>query len=220
MFDPWKQKLHQLLAKRVKKVKKWKRRKIQPSLPQPEVKKALRELHKRFVLIPADKSENNVIIVCKKYFISCLFHELLPEPSNKSVKTTYQREPRKTAQVVNTIKQVMISKGIEIPEDHENLPFLYWAAKMHKPIVSERYITTSLKTVTKPLSQMICKSLKLIQRQLSILCTSKKRRDGINRFWIVKNTESVLKTINAVNIFTKAKTVSNLTFLPCTQISP
>ena len=39
-------------------------------LNQPDVKDTLHKLHANYVLVPADKAANNVIIVCKKYHIT------------------------------------------------------------------------------------------------------------------------------------------------------
>ena len=38
-------------------------------LDQPDVEDTLHKLHANSVLVPADKATNNVIIVCKKYYI-------------------------------------------------------------------------------------------------------------------------------------------------------
>ena len=45
-------------------------------LDQPDVKDTLHKLQTNYVLVPADKSANNVIIVCKKYYIDTLVKEL------------------------------------------------------------------------------------------------------------------------------------------------
>ena len=45
-------------------------------LYQPDVKDTLHKLHANYVLVPADKAGNNVIIVCKKYYIDSLVKEL------------------------------------------------------------------------------------------------------------------------------------------------
>ena len=37
---------------------------------------ALRELHNKYVLVPADKASNNIIIVCKKYYTEVIRNEL------------------------------------------------------------------------------------------------------------------------------------------------
>ena len=54
-----------------------KMRTIYPSVfKKPEVVKELQRLHEHFVLVPADKSSNNFVFVCKIYYYSCLLNEL------------------------------------------------------------------------------------------------------------------------------------------------
>ena len=48
----------------------------QKILNDPDVKDTLRRLDDDFVLVPADKAANNVIVVCKKYYIETLIKEL------------------------------------------------------------------------------------------------------------------------------------------------
>ena len=43
---------------------------------QPDVKDTLHKLHAIYVLFPADKAVNNVVVVCKKYYIDTLVKEL------------------------------------------------------------------------------------------------------------------------------------------------
>ena len=43
---------------------------------QRDVKDTLHKLHANYVLVPADKAANNVIIVCKKYYIDTIVKEL------------------------------------------------------------------------------------------------------------------------------------------------
>ena len=45
-------------------------------IDQPDVKDTLHTLHANYVLVPEDKAANNVIIVCKKYYIDTLVKEL------------------------------------------------------------------------------------------------------------------------------------------------
>ena len=45
-------------------------------LDRPDVKDTLHKLHANYVLVPTDKAANNVIIVCKKYYIDTLVKEL------------------------------------------------------------------------------------------------------------------------------------------------
>ena len=41
-----------------------------------DVKACLSDLHNKYVVVPADKAPNNIIIICKKYYIETLIKEL------------------------------------------------------------------------------------------------------------------------------------------------
>jgi hypothetical protein len=41
-----------------------------------EAVKCLSSLHDKYVIVPADKSSNNIVFVCKSYYFECLIKEL------------------------------------------------------------------------------------------------------------------------------------------------
>ena len=41
-------------------------------LQNADVKACLSDLHNKYVFVPADKGPNNIIIICKKYYIETL----------------------------------------------------------------------------------------------------------------------------------------------------
>ena len=45
-------------------------------LQNADVKACLSELHNKYVFVPADKAPNNIIIICKRYYIETLIKEL------------------------------------------------------------------------------------------------------------------------------------------------
>ena len=45
-------------------------------LNQHDIKDTLHKLHANYFLVPADKAANNVIVMCKKYYIDTLVEEL------------------------------------------------------------------------------------------------------------------------------------------------
>ena len=48
----------------------------QKILEDPHIKTYLAELQSKYVLVPADKAGNNIIFVCKYYYIRTLMEEL------------------------------------------------------------------------------------------------------------------------------------------------
>ena len=64
--------------------------KYKPILNDPSVRECLNNIHERFVVVPADKAPNNIIFICKAYYLQCLVDELNLSASN-STNTTYKR---------------------------------------------------------------------------------------------------------------------------------
>ena len=68
-LSEWKDQIKELVVERISSLKEKIRSPKQKILSDPDVKDTLRRLHDDFVLVPADKAGNNVIVVCKKYYI-------------------------------------------------------------------------------------------------------------------------------------------------------
>ena len=67
-LSEWKDQLKELVQDRISNLK--------GHFKSPKCKDTLHKLHANYVLVPADKAVNNVIIVCKKYYIDTLVKEL------------------------------------------------------------------------------------------------------------------------------------------------
>ena len=59
-------------------------------LQNADVKACLSEQHNKYVFVPADKAPNNIIIICKRYYIETLIKELgLDNSSTTTGNSTY-----------------------------------------------------------------------------------------------------------------------------------
>ena len=95
----------------------------------------------------------------------------------------------------------------------ESFPFLYWIPKMHKkPFSKQRYIAASYSCTTKPLSAVLTKCLKLIEKQQRFICKGYFRNHGINPMWILKNSTSFHKLSATVNRKRNARNVCTYDF--------
>ena len=96
----------------------------------------------------ADKAANNVIIVCKKYYIDTLVKELginnvnINNPIYIPIDDSFET-------IVKCHNQFITSVGLEISEEDQNLPYLYWTPKLHKSPYKHRFIAGSSKCTTK-----------------------------------------------------------------------
>ena len=59
------------------------------------LKKGVQEFHRKFVLAPADKAANNILVVCKMYYMNILKQEL-------STAKTYEHNMLKGRSVVDS----------------------------------------------------------------------------------------------------------------------
>ena len=98
-----------------------------------DVKACLSDLHNKYVFVPADKAPNNIIIICKRYYIETLIKELgLDNCSTPTGNSTYTSCQMSSEDIVNTHDTFMKSLGIELSDDDKRLPYLYWTPKLHK----------------------------------------------------------------------------------------
>ena len=172
-------------------------------LDQPDVKDTLHKLHANYVLVPADKAANNVIIVCKKYYIDTLVKELGINNVNIN-NPTYIPIDDSFETIMKSHNQFITSVGLEISEEDQNLPYLYWTPKLHKSPYKHRFIAGSSKCTTKDLSCLLTKVLSTIKDGLVRYCNTKTSRNGVNNRWILKNSTSLLSSLDQLDVHTAA----------------
>ena len=216
-LSEWKDQLKELVADRISNLKghfKYPKCKV---LDQPDVKDTLHKLHANYVLVPADKAANNVIIVCKKYYIDTLVKELGINNVNINNPTYIPiDDPFET--IMKSHNQFITSVGLEISEEDQNLPYLYWTPKLHKSPYKHRFIAGSSKCTTKDLSCLLTKVLRTIKDGLVRYCNTKTSRNGVNNMWILKNSTSLLSSLDQLDVRT-ATSVQTFDFSTlCTSI--
>ena len=77
--------------------------------------------------------------------------------------------------------------GLEISEEDQNLPYLYWTPKLHKLPYKHRFIAGSSNCTTK-------------DRRASRYCNTYTSRNGVNNMWILKNSTSLLSSVDQLDI--------------------
>ena len=111
-------------------------------LQNEDVKACLSDLHNKYVFVPADKTPNNIIIICKKYYIETLIKELgIDNCSTPIGNSTYISCQMSFEDIVDTHDTFMKSLRIELSDDDKRLPYLYLTPKLHKSPVKHCYKT-------------------------------------------------------------------------------
>ena len=181
------------IEERISKLKQNFRHPTGKVLQNVDMKACLSDLHNKYVFVPADKAPNNIIIICKRYYIENLIKELgLDNCSTPTGNSTYISCQMSPEHIVNTHDTFMKSLGIELSYDDKRLPYLYWTPKLHKSPVKHRLIAGSSKCTTKQLSSLSTKILTVIKTGLEKYCSIKTSHTGVNNMWILKNSTNLL----------------------------
>ena len=126
--------------------------------------------------------------------------ELSPGMSN-----TYTECTTNYHTLINRHVEEMRIWNISVPPTMHELPSLYWLPKMHKNPYGARFIAASSKCTTKNLSQILASCLSLVLLHYSQYCEGIYRNTGINCFWIINNSQQVIKILRDINTSSKAK---------------
>ena len=116
-LSEWKDRIKELVVERISSLKEKIRSPKQKILCDPDVKDTLRRLHDDFVLVPADTTANNVIVVCKKYHIETLMKELGINTTNISHNSTYIPSTDSFDEILKSRCKFIESVGLEMSEE-------------------------------------------------------------------------------------------------------
>ena len=162
-------------------------------------------LHENFVLVPADKAANNVIVVCKKYYLDVVINEL-------SSTSTYTEVHVDCMDVVCRHVEYMMRNRIALHMQQEKLPSFYWLPKLHKTPYGSRFIAASNKCTTKQLSTILTSCFKTIMMHFKQYCQGIYRHTGVNCFWVIDNSKEVLDRLHNINKTSSAKSFDSYDF--------
>jgi hypothetical protein len=175
-----------------------------------EAVKCLSSLHDKYVIIPADKASNNIVFVCKSYYLEYLIKELGIN-SNTSSNTTYKPISFDKDEILANHRSFMASLNIPSGKESEDLPYLYWIPKLHKTPYKERYIAGSSTCSTKELSIHLTKILSAVKEGQQKYCETVYSRSGINHMWNSKNSKDLLDNLKSRS-FSQVSSIKTLDF--------
>ena len=159
-----------------------------------------RQVLSNFVTFTCRYSCKYVIVVCKKYYIETLIKELGINTTNISPNSTYIPSTDSFDEILNC--KFIESVGLEMSEEDKNLPYLYWIPKLHKVPLKHRFIAGSSKCTTKDLSCLLTKVLTNVKDGLIRYNNAKTSWNGVNNMWIVKNSTSLLSSLDQLDVCT------------------
>ena len=133
-----------ILSKAKEKLRKAKNYAFNNILSKPEIKAHLDSLKEKYVFVPVDKASNNVAVICKKFYLQVLSHEIQQSSNFSLVNLTEEN-------IIASHREFLEKMHINLSVENTKLPYLYWLPKFHKEIVGFRFITSGSMCSMKPL---------------------------------------------------------------------
>ena len=209
-FNSWKSKVKEKVAEKIRKLKLFKR--PQPTKPILKDENALiylKELQRKYVIVPIDKAANNISLICKRFYVMRLLKEVgaigNPDP-------TYELSDINPVDLIDEDVALCERFGLKLDEGQKTLPTMYWTPKMHYTPSRARFIVSSAKCSTKPISRVVSNAFKLIFNQIQNFHDQSQFYKNYNRFWVIKNSKPLIERLDVINTRKKAKDISTYDF--------
>ena len=144
-----------------------------------------------YVLVPADKAANYVVVVWRLYYINTLKRELVDT-------NAYKLQPSLSERVIVDGHgcHTALHFGVNAKENQDKMPQLYWLPKLHKQPYKARFIANSSSCTTTELSKLLTSYLTAVKNVIKY-CEKVYERSGKNLFWSIKNAGEILDKLKA-----------------------
>ena len=152
-------------------------------------KQGIQEFHSKYVLVPADKAANNIVVVCRLHYVNTLKQEL-------DGTRAYLMKDTDEKSVVNAhLNDLPVKFSVCVNEGQDKLPTMYWLPKLHKRPYQARFIANSSCCTTTELSKLLTSCLTAIKSHVIRYCETVYETPNKNLFWSIKKSGEVLSKL-------------------------
>ena len=209
-FDSWKSKVKEKVTEKIRKLKLTRRpQQTKPILKDENALLYLQDLQSKYVIVPIDKAANNISIICKRFYVLRLLKEV---GALGNADPTYEISDINPSDLINDDVALCERFGLPLDEEQKTLPIMYWTPKMHYTPSRARFIVSSAKCSTKPISRVVSNAFKLIFNQIQNFHDMSKFYKNYNRFWVINNSKPLIERLDVINTRKKAKDISTYDF--------
>ena len=153
------------------------------------LKQGIQKFHRKYVLVPADKAANNVVVVCRLHYVNTLKQEL-------DGTRAYLETDTDEVSVVNAhLNDLSVKFSVCVNEGQDKLPTMYWLPKLHKRPYKARFIANSSSCTTTEFSKLLTSCLTAIKSHVIRYCETVYETSNKNWFWSIKNSGEVLSKL-------------------------
>ena len=134
-----------------------------------------------YVLVPADKAANNVVVVGQSYYINTLKRALV---DTNAYKLQYSLSERVIIDGHGC--HTSLHFGVNAKENQDKVPKLYWLPKLTKNPYKARLIANSSSCTTTELSKLLTSCLTAVKNMSSSTVKRYMRDPGKTHFGLLK----------------------------------
>ena len=156
------------------------------------MKQGIQEFHRKYVLVPADKAANNVVVVCRLHYLNTLKQE--PNGTKAYEETSIDEK----SLVYSHSNEIPKQFAVDVKERQDRLPTMNWLPKFHKRPYKARFIANSRSCTTTELSKLLTSCLTAIKAKVRKYCETVYERSGKNMFWPIKTSGEVLSKLKDI----------------------
>jgi hypothetical protein len=162
---------------------------------------AINKLHRKYVIVPADKSANNMVIICKKMYLTTIAQELGYDPLTGECKgnEVYEYVGASKTDILYRHSSLLKRYGYTMEEEDNTLPKIFAIPKLHKNPYKFRFIAGARKSSIKQINVLLFRVLSFFQKHLSNYCRVLGSRGVPNAFWSIDNSLDIIGTLKRIN---------------------
>ena len=141
------------------------------------LKQGFQEFLRKYVLSPADKAANNIVVVCRLHYVNTLKQEL------DGTRAYLETDTNEMSVVNAQLNDLPIKFSICVIEGQDKLPTMYWLPKLHRRPYKIRFIANSNSCTTTELSKLLTFCLTAIKYHVIRYCETVCETSNKNWFW-------------------------------------
>ena len=164
----------------------------------------LSRLKRKYVFVPTDKADNNVSIICKKFYVQSIKNEVNSQ--------TYNISSESVDSIIDRHEVFLKEHGIKLISENKRLSYLYGISKMYKDPIKFRYITSGAQSSLKQLSVTVGL---ILQRCLKIAKNHSAYHNRYyprNDFYVIDSNSDVLQFMFNSNLYSGYKSLTTFNF--------
>ena len=153
------------------------------------LKQGIQEFHRKYVLVPADKAANNVVVVCRLHYVNTLKQEL------DGTRAYLERDTDEMSVVNAHLNDLPVKFSVCVNEGQDKLSSMHWLPKLHKRPYKARFIANWSSCTTTELSKLLNSCLTAVKYYVMRYCETVYETSNKNLFWSMKDSGEVLSKL-------------------------